>query len=117
MTFDGDPIVGTDGPDVLLGTPGNDLILGLGGDDLIFGGAGNDCLVGGAGNDYLGGNGSAVAMFLSGPATPLKDLFLKLFDDGDDVLLGEDGNEIERAACREGVCQTVKISWVHVAFK
>src|SRR3546814_14306179 len=33
-------------------------------------------------------------MFLSGPATPLKDLFLKLFDDGDDVLLGEDGNDL-----------------------
>src|SRR3546814_8140379 len=55
---------------------------------------GNDCLVCGAGNDYLCGNGSAVAMFLSGPATPLKDLFLKLFDDGDDVLLGEDGNDL-----------------------
>src|SRR3546814_20140446 len=94
MTCYGDPICGTDGPDVLLGTPWNVLILGLGGDDLIFGGAGNDCLVGGAGHDYLGGNGSAVAMFLSGPATPLQDLFLKLFDAGDAVLLGEDGNAL-----------------------
>src|SRR3546814_5073826 len=46
------------------------------------------------GNDSRGGNGSAVASFLSGPATPLKDLFLKLFDDGDDVRLGEDGNDL-----------------------
>src|SRR3546814_19055766 len=63
MTFDGDPIVGTDGPDVLLGPPGTDLILGLGGDDLIFGGVGPDWLVGGGGPDSLGGHGSSIAKF------------------------------------------------------
>ncbi|MGB6299489.1 MAG: calcium-binding protein [Rivularia sp. (in: cyanobacteria)] len=49
----GNPIVGTNGPDILLGTRKDDLILALGGDDTIIGSLGNDTINGGAGFDSL----------------------------------------------------------------
>ena len=65
----GEPIVGTDGPDVILGTVGRDAIVGGGGDDLICGSSGDDTIRGGPGDDTIYG------------------------DPGNDTIYGTDGND------------------------
>ena len=85
---------GGDGNDTVLGSVGNDLIFGNDGDDLLAGGAGSDLIRGGTGNDgILGGVGSIDNEWLiltqSSENTDRAD---RLFgDDGDDVILGDNG--------------------------
>lgn len=78
LSFSGDPIFGTEGPDNLRGTNKNDLIVAFEGNDTVNSGNGNDCVIGGPGNDKI--NNSNGHDFLFG-------------NEGTDQLNGSNGND------------------------
>ena len=111
------PIYGTSGNDSLTGGAGTNVIYGLDGRDTLVGGAGADSISGGAGNDMIvggsfigafgetgfevlyGGDGDDILYSASGSnALPgydsLDSFYYVIGGSGDDLLVGNFGNEI-----------------------
>lgn len=80
---------GGDGNDLITAGEGDDELLGGNGDDQIFGGDGDDLLDGGNGDDLLVGDGSS-----EGDESVEGNLFI--ISEGNDLLLGADGNDTFR---------------------
>lgn len=83
----GEPLLGTEGPDVLCGTAGDDIIRGRGGNDLLMGFEGDDVLEGGPGNDVLVGGPGDDTLRGGGGDDTLRG------DPGQDSLLGGTGTD------------------------
>jgi hypothetical protein len=110
---------GTDKPDQLAGKEGDDEIRGLGDQDVLIGGPGNDFLVGGpnreeghhksddvlwgeAGSDVLHGGAGADYLYSYSQAGGYQGKDVLYSEDGNDLVLADDGDEGDKLYCGEG---------------